>query len=116
MTYRGVFMMSDTLWRKLFRAFDGSDLPVRQARLKLFDIEGVHVIRTPGRADFRRSGRYIETAELGPIAFRTIEWLEVPVFGGTKQDLVRIERLLARVAVFPMMHTDDTLRIVGHVR
>ena len=109
-------MMTDTLWRKLFRAFDGTDLPVRQAGLKLFDIEDIHLVRTPGRAAFRRSGRYVETVELGPVAFRTIEWLEVPVSGGTKQDLDGIERLLASVAVFPLKRTGGTLRIVGHVR
>jgi hypothetical protein len=124
-------LMSDTKWRKLVQALDRADLALEQVRVKFVGDKDVHVTHMPKRASLYSPWAWIDMNEFGPVKFREIEWLEFPAIaefarpspGGVgrvpsrsiRQDLERIEAVLARVGKFPMERTSDALRIVGHL-
>jgi hypothetical protein len=124
--------MSDTKWRKLFIALDRPDLNIRQVRLKFVGVARVKTVGMPSRGTLACPKAFIDLDEFGPTPLRSIEWIEFPETaecirpspGGrgrvpskfVKQDIERVEAILALVGQFPIERNDNALRINGHVR
>jgi len=126
-------LMSDTKWRKLFVALDRADLNLKQARIKFVDVDEVHTINRPlAYAHGKKPWPFIDTAELGPLALRSIEWIEFPAVAELrrrspngegrvlsrfeKQNIEQATSILAGLGKFPVESVGHALRILGHVR
>ena len=119
-------LMSSTKWRKLFEAIERLELDLPMCRVKWTDADNVIEMWTPTRASFHPPRAFIDT-QFGPIALCSIEWLEFPARIVTTRgydfasriilsDLETVEKALLSIARFPIEHTADALRIIGHVR
>ena len=67
--------MSDTKWRKAFRAIAEARLGVREMLVKFIDVDGPRRMRFP--PSLACPLPYMDTIEFGPTELRSIEWLEV---------------------------------------
>lgn len=119
-------LMSDTKWRKLFRALE--PLQVHVCRIKWIDSEEVVQLQMPSGADLSPPRPYVDSSR-GPFALRLVEWLEFPrevvqwppaypgaPLTGVRQQVDEAHALLESLGAFPMELTAGGLRIIGHQR
>lgn len=95
--------MSDTKWRKAFRAIAEARLGVREMLVKFIDVDEPRRMRFP--PSLACPLPYMDTIEFGPTELRSIEWLEVGA---------NIEPLLAPLGKFPIKRFDRGSRLVGY--
>jgi hypothetical protein len=95
--------MSDTKWRKAFRAIAEAPVGVREMLVKFIDVDEPKRMRFPPSLACPLA--YMDTIEFGPTELRSIEWLEVEA---------DIEPLLAPLGRFPIKKTDLGSRLVGY--
>ncbi len=120
-------LMSDTKWRKLFAAVNGSGWNASLVEVKLVDSDDAETkyMSWPGLNNFWGPPEWVDTAEFGPIELRSIEWLVIPTAvlthghaglaqPGTLQDFTAIEAALNRVGEFPLEQTQNGLKITGY--
>jgi hypothetical protein len=118
--------MSDTKWRKVFAAMNGSDWLPSLVRVKFVDSESPEprLMRLPCENSFWGPPQWVDTAEFGPVELRSIEWLTIPATvltrseakgasSGMAQDFPAIRAALAKVGQFPLEDTPDGLRVHG---
>ncbi|RZF60543.1 hypothetical protein EWE75_22590 [Sphingomonas populi] len=98
-----VAFMSDTKWRKAFRAISESGLGIREMLVKFIDVEEPKRMRFPPSLACPLA--YMDTIEFGPTELRSIEWLEVEA---------NVEILLTRLGKFPIEKSDGGSRLVGY--
>jgi hypothetical protein len=120
-------IMSDTKWRKLFTAVDGSDWKPSLVAVKFVgsnEAESTYM-RWPGPNSFWGPPQWVDTPEFGPIELRSIEWLLIPstvvahglaglAEHGTPQDQAAITAALERIGHFPLEDTPEGLKVTGY--
>lgn len=121
--------MSDTKWRKLFDAVNGSDWRPSQVVVKFVgsDEPEDSLMRWPNERNFWGPPQWVDTAEYGgPIELRSIEWLMIPAVvttrsyrkdipsSGAPQDFAAIRAALAKVGQFPLEESPEGLKIIGY--
>lgn len=119
--------MSDTKWRKLFAALRESGIGLTRAEVKFIDSDEPRTITFSGDWPAVPHDRYLETIDLGGVAFRSIEWLEFPAVARiprannlpaqeVSQDLQAIAATLNALGRYPFVFNEGSLRIVGYSR
>ncbi|MGE7417048.1 DUF6678 family protein [Methylobacterium tarhaniae] len=118
--------MSDTKWRKLFGALREAAHGIRR-RVKFLDVAEPQDFGTPSSVRLHPPRPWIDTAALGPVELRAIEWLEVPAvvpeprgrgipYREIVQDLDAVAACLAALSRFPVERTGRGLRVTGYAR
>ncbi len=95
--------MSDTKWRKAFRAIVQADVGIREMLVKFIDIDAPKRMRFP--PGLACPLPFMDTIEFGPTELRSIEWLEVEAV---------IEPLLKSLGQFPIETTKRGSRLIGY--
>jgi len=119
--------MSDTKWGKLFAALRESGPDLARAEIKLIDEDEPRTITFSGCWPAVPHHRYLDTFDLGGVAFREIEWLEFPAVARilrhstlpaleVPQDLEAIAATLNAVGRYPLVLNEGSLRVVGYSR
>jgi hypothetical protein len=96
-------LMSDTKWRKLFRAVESAELGVSVMVVKFIDVAEPRVMRFP--PSLNAPYAYMDTIEFGPVELRAIQWLDLPI---------DVEPVVAPIGKFPLEPTNGGTRIVGY--
>ncbi|GJD64005.1 DUF6678 family protein [Methylobacterium frigidaeris] len=121
-----VARMADTKWRKLFGALREA-VPGIRMRVKFLNVAEPRDFGTPWTVWLHPPRPWIDTAVLGPVELRAIEWLDVPAVvhcpGGsgrsdreTVQDLDTVEACPAALGRFPVERSERGLRVTGYAR
>lgn len=95
--------MSDTKWRKAFRAISEAGFGIREMLVKFIDVEEPKRMRFP--PSLACPLVYMDTIEFGPTELRSIEWLELEA---------DIEPLLAPLGKFLIEKSDHGSRLIGY--
>jgi hypothetical protein len=95
--------MSDTKWRKAFRAISEAGLRIGGMLVKFIDVEEPKRMRFPPSLACPLAD--MDTIEFGPTELRSIEWIEVEA---------DIEALLTPLGQFPIAKSDRGSRLVGY--
>ena len=67
-------LMSDTKWRQLIEALQTSDVPRRNAEVKLIDVIETKIVSFP--PSLGCPDGYMDTIEFGPVELCAIEWVK----------------------------------------
>jgi hypothetical protein len=118
-----VSFMSNSKWRKVFTALD--PLGIKQAYWKLVDAN--EEIRDIFLSKDILMEKFIGDSILfcGPIAYRRIEWIEIPSKGiqpgwehipimNFQQDINQVKTILMNLGHFEIEETERGIRIYGH--
>jgi hypothetical protein len=97
--------MSDTKWRKMIRAVGDAANDISQMTVKFIDVAEPRHMRFPPSLSCPRP--YMDTIEFGPVALRSIEWMEFP------SDLTDLLNGLGR---FMIEVHDESTRVIGYGR
>lgn len=119
-------LMSDTKWRKLFVTLAHLDMPEGQMHVKFLDTPEVRMMPFPGLGALWPPHPYMDS-QFGPVELRAIEWIEFPRIASTPrgrnvpdrktaQDLTPIRQNLESLGQFPIVETEQGLRIDGYRR
>jgi hypothetical protein len=95
--------MSDTKWRKAFRAIAEANIGVGEMLVKFVDVDEPKKMRFPPSLACPLA--YMDTIEFGPTELRAIEWFEIEA---------DIEPLLAPLGRFPIEKSDRRSRLIGY--
>lgn len=120
--------MSDTKWRKLFLAVNGSGWHPSFVEVKFVgsDAPETRLVRFPNQKNLWCPPQWVDTSEFGPIELRSIEWLTITAIvaersnmeaassSGVPQDLEAIRTALSQVGQFPLEDVPEGLRVVGY--
>lgn len=96
-------LMSDTKWRKLFAAIEGSSLVVSSMIVKFIDVSEPAILEFP--PSLRCPRPYMDTIEYGPVELRAIEWLEFSA---------DIEEIADNLGLYPLERQGAGTRIIGY--
>lgn len=96
-------LMSDTKWRKAFRALADADLGICEMLVKFIDVDQPKLMRFP--PSLACPLPYMDTIEFGPTALRSIEWLEFSA---------DIEPTLNALGQFPISSNEGRRRLSGY--
>lgn len=122
-------LMSDTKWRKLFDAVNGSGWHPSRVVIKFVDTDEPEdqLWTWPGEHSFWGPRQWVDSTEFGgPIELRSIEWLIIPAtvvppFRAhaaaapmQPQDFTAIKSALSKVGQFPIEETPEGLKIIGY--
>jgi hypothetical protein len=119
--------MSDTKWRKVFRAWSSVSAEEIQILVKFLDVPEVRVMLLPRKGALSCPTPYLDTYEYGPVELRSIEWLEIPAVASwprpnnvparhVVQDLDAFRLAIAPLGQFPLMETERGMRLEGYRR
>lgn len=95
--------MSDTKWRKLFKAVAEARLGLDQMTVKFIGVDEPRDMRFPPSLVCPLA--YMDTIEFGPTELRAIEWLEFTA---------DLSELLASVGRFPLAFSEGRTRVTGY--
>ena len=120
-------LMSDTKWRKMFVALDTANIGLEQVVVKFVEVEKVHRLRIPTKADLHPPWPWVDTLEFGPIELRAIEWLEFPRTAEwprrngvpdlhVAQDIQAARAIIEALGLYPVEAIGASLRINGYAR
>lgn len=98
-----VAFMSDTKWRKLFDAVRNARRDLDRMTVKFIDADAPRQMHFPPSLVCPRP--YMDTIEFGPVALRSIEWVEF------RDDL---SGLLQPIGQFPLTVVEAVTRITGY--
>jgi hypothetical protein len=119
--------MSDTKWRKVFRAWSSVSAEESQIFVKFLDVPEVRVMLLPGEGALSCPTPYLDTFEYGPVELRSIEWLEIPAVASWPrpnnapalhviQDLDAFRAAIAQLGQFSLVETKRGTRLEGYRR
>jgi hypothetical protein len=97
--------MSDTKWRKLLAAVRDAGLGLDEMTVKFVDVDEPRRMRFP--PSLSCPSAYMDTIEFGPVALRSIEWLELAA---------DLEPILQPLGRFPLEPSAGRTRITGYRR
>jgi hypothetical protein len=120
-------LMSDTKWRKVFRAWAEVASTEAQMIAKFLDVQEPHLMRVPRKGALWCPKPYIDSFEFGPVELRALEWLEIPATASWPrqdnlpprqfvQDLGAFRTALRSLGHFPLVETERGLRVEGYRR
>ncbi|MBP0443156.1 hypothetical protein J8J14_00055 [Roseomonas sp. SSH11] len=96
-------LMSDTKWRRLFEAVQSGRGDLKRMTVKFINMDEPRPMRFPPSLEVPRP--YVDTIEFGPIALRSIEWIE---FAGD------LTGMLQSIGRFPTEIREGRTRVVGY--
>ncbi|MCR6498974.1 hypothetical protein MUO32_08025 [Shinella sp. CPCC 101442] len=122
-----VALMSDTKWRKVFRAWANVSATETQMIVKFLDVPEPRVMRLPGESALSCPKPYIDSLEYGPWELCALEWLEIPVVASwPRQDDVPPPKIAQEIGALraaidflgqlPLTETEQGLRLEGYRR
>jgi hypothetical protein len=120
-------LMSDTKWRKLFLGLSKARESESQMLIQFLEVADVSVMHIPTENALWCPRPYINTFELGPVELRAIEWLEIPKVASwprsnnvpprqIEQDLDKFRVALRGLGHFPLIETQQGMRVAGYKR
>ena len=117
--------MSDTKWRKLFKALVSEEFRPRQMIVKFIGAPERRLMSFPSENGLRCPHAYIDTFEFGPVELRSIEWMLIPREAAFPKgpgiapvriphDLPAIQAAISGLGHYPATEVDEGLQILGY--
>ena len=119
--------MNNAKWRKLFEELEGNTLRLQGARVKMLCAEDTYMFDI-NVGVLEETGEHTEDGFCGPVAFKDIEWIFIPVsteyaqFSGgvkyrttiTENDLEALKNLMDKLGKFKYDFDENGLKIYGY--